>query len=98
MKRSTLLITILLFSILSCVQKKNVEWISSTSSQQWIEQTGLTTEALADSFDVEIQLDKPLQTIDGFGACFNELGWNSLQLLSENDRETIFNELFAPGV
>jgi glucosylceramidase len=98
MKRSTLLITILLFSILSCVQKKNVEWISSTSSQQWIEQTGLTTEALTDRFDVEIQLDKPLQTIDGFGACFNELGWNSLQLLSENDRETIFNELFAPGV
>lgn len=33
----------------------------------------------------------------GFGACFNELGWTSLELLREDDREAIFKELFAPG-
>ena len=30
--------------------------------------------ALNGDWDVEAHLDKPLQTIDGFGACFNELG------------------------
>src|SRR5215813_15479805 len=32
----------------------------------------------------------------GFGACFNELGWTSLQALSESDRENVFHELFDP--
>jgi len=34
--------------------------------------------------------------IQGFGACFNELGWTSLQSLSEGDRENILHELFDP--
>jgi len=32
--------------------------------------------------------------IQGFGACFNELGWTSLQTLREDDRENILRELF----
>jgi glucosylceramidase len=36
------------------------------------------------------------QTIQGFGACFNELGWTSLSTLSEADRETILHEFFDP--
>jgi glucosylceramidase len=40
----------------------------------------------------------PAQTIDGFGHCFNELGWTLLQALSEADREGVLCELFAPGV
>src|SRR5579862_1754907 len=36
------------------------------------------------------------QTIDGFGGCFNELGWTSLQTLSEADRESVLHELFDP--
>src|SRR5580704_7212838 len=34
--------------------------------------------------------------IEGFGGCFNELGWTSLQALSEPDRESVFHELFDP--
>jgi glucosylceramidase len=32
----------------------------------------------------------------GFGACFNELGWTSLQLLKDQDRESVLHELFDP--
>jgi len=46
--------------------------------------------------DVEIDLSNPQQTIDGFGTCFNELGWTSLSKLSDNDREDIMKELFEP--
>lgn len=35
--------------------------------------------------------------MEGFGACFNELGWTSLQLLSAADQDSIFQEMFAPG-
>jgi glucosylceramidase len=50
------------------------------------------------NWDVEAYFDKPLQTIEGFGACFNELGWDSLSVLVEKDKESILEELFAPGV
>jgi len=35
--------------------------------------------------------------IEGFGACFDELGWTSLQMLSEADRESVLHELFDPA-
>ena len=37
------------------------------------------------------------QIMEGFGACFNELGWTSLLALSEPDRESVLHELFAPA-
>jgi len=83
---------------LSLNAQKTVEWVLSTQSSQWLGQKGLLTESLSDKIDIEILLDKPLQTIDGFGACFNELGWTSLNSLSSEDRESVFKELFAPGV
>jgi glucosylceramidase len=35
--------------------------------------------------------------IEGFGACFNELGWVSLQALDESDRNAVMGELFDPS-
>jgi glucosylceramidase len=34
--------------------------------------------------------------IEGFGACFNELGWTSLSALSDPDRESVLHEFFDP--
>ncbi|RKS92949.1 glucosylceramidase [Microbacterium sp. AG790] len=48
--------------------------------------------------DVIVALDDPQQEIEGFGACFNELGWDALSLLTPNERAGIIRELFAPGV
>jgi len=36
------------------------------------------------------------RSIEGFGGCFNELGWTSLSALSEQDRESVLRELFDP--
>jgi len=36
-------------------------------------------------------------TMQGFGACFNELGWTSLNALSEKDRQSVLRELFHPA-
>ena len=75
------------------------QWVATTQMSQWQRRDQLTiSPALRSNWDVEAQLDKPLQTIEGFGACFNELGWTSLSVLNEEDKEAILQELFAPGV
>lgn len=83
--------------IMSLFAQAKVDWISTSQTEQWKEQKGLTTVAASGKVDVEVLADKPLQTIDGFGTCFNELGWTSLNILSAKDRESILRELFAPG-
>ena len=50
--------------------QKTVEWVSTTEAFQWVSQKGLTSMPVSGKSDVEILLDKPLQTIEGFGACF----------------------------
>ena len=77
----------------------DITWIATTQASQWQSKDAATTSLASGSkWDVEAQLEKPLQTIDGFGACFNELGWTSLSALPDEDREAIFRELFASGV
>lgn len=97
MKRSFILISAILL-IVGCSKAPKVEWVSTTESSQW-EAVGTQDLKLAggDSADVTLHLDRNQQTIDGFGSCFNELGWASLNELSEADRESIMNELFTPG-
>lgn len=48
--------------------------------------------------DVMLQPDQTFQTIDGFGGCFNELGWVALSALPAAPREALLRDLFAPGV
>ncbi|MDR3235694.1 MAG: beta-glycosidase [Prevotellaceae bacterium] len=76
-----------------------IEWVASTPDASWQPQDATRIEFVkTDTADAEIDVARPLQTIDGFGTCFNELGWTSLSLLSEADREAVIKELFAPGV
>ena len=45
-----------------------------------------------------IRLDQPAQEVEGFGACFNELGWVALSRLSQEERSEVFRQIFASGV
>ncbi|RUT68003.1 beta-glycosidase [Flavobacterium cupreum] len=73
-----------------------VHWVSTTQTSPWKKKAGLTTTKATSMADVEIEIQNKLQSIDGFGTCFNELGWTSLSLLSDKDRQSIFRELFKP--
>jgi glucosylceramidase len=44
---------------------------------------------------VRIAPGKTFQTIDGFGGCFNELGWVALSKASQADRERVLSALFS---
>ena len=78
---------------------QNVNWISSTEKQPW-----RTKEAIkvidadaATAVDIEILTDKKQQTIDGWGGCFNELGWQALNLLPFKERDNVIKQLFDPN-
>ena len=79
-----------------CLNNQKVTWISTTEKEPWIEQA-VEPAVNIESPDIEILLNHQQQTIEGFGTCFNELGWTSLSLLSNDDRESIMRELFEPG-
>ena len=71
--------------------------LTSTADQPWQK-----TKILKPSFSFEalnLNLDPSRKTgkaIEGFGACFNELGWKALEILSEAERESVLRELFDP--
>jgi glucosylceramidase len=45
---------------------------------------------------LRIQTDHPGQRIDGFGACFNELGWKALSRLEDAERREVLRTFFDP--
>jgi O-glycosyl hydrolase len=74
----------------------DVEWFVTTATSPWQRREVPSTAGVTP--DVTIRPDAPLQAIEGFGACFNELGWTALQALPEAERTRILRELFAPDV
>jgi glucosylceramidase len=57
----------------------HMKWIATSSTASWHEKVPQPTEASPQLFVT----DHRQQVIDGFGGCFNEIGWQALQSLSE---------------
>lgn len=76
----------------------DVRWIVTTEDAPWVEQAPVTLGSPAGIPSAIVMQDDPQQTIEGFGASFNEMGWDALALLSESDRDTVMRALFEPGV
>lgn len=84
----------------SCAFQPQAEWVTTTEEAAWVEQPEVKA-ASADTIptvDVVIRTDSREQKIEGFGACFNELGWLALSKLNPRVREEIMEELFFPEV
>ncbi|HET9825555.1 MAG TPA: hypothetical protein VFP87_09475 [Chitinophagaceae bacterium] len=96
MKKLITLHALILNVLLLCGQSK-ITWVPTTANESWKTETIINQTDSPGRVDVEIDLSRPQQTIEGFGTCFNELGWTSLSLLSPKDRDDIMRELFAPG-
>ena len=92
------IIFILLASVLAgCQQTYELkEHVQTTFQEPWTIVPTSDTEGGAAS-SLVIHTDSTLQTVDGFGSCFNEQGWASLSVLSEEQRDSIMTELFKPG-
>ena len=100
MKLKFFLISSLLFLtsiFIGCQCQFQVNGIISTDKESW--QVNKTISFIKfnekDSFDFEILTDEKEQIIDGFGGCFNELGWDALKVLNQRDREAVLKSLFS---
>ena len=80
------------------VFSQSVRWIVSTDSARWVETNPPALTPIRDDapYDLVIQTDQPQQTIDGWGGCFNELGWEALQILAPGQRDTVLQAIFDP--
>lgn len=86
---------LILIYFLSCSDSQKVKWVSTTNETRWLQQAGIETVKNTDKKAyIEILVDAPKQTIDGFGACFNELGWDAIHLVDETKQQEIFKNLF----
>lgn len=92
-----ILASLLLCTITSCQKQHRITHIATTNDAAWVENAMLPNEETTQTIDIEIDVAQKNQVVDGFGACFNELGWSSLSLLTDSERATILKELFAPN-
>ena len=83
--------------VLSSCSKQKVDLVSTTSGKPWDRETSITIEQ-ADTtkpFDLTVSTRNKAQVIDGFGGCFNELGWDALQMLDTIKKTEVLKELFS---
>jgi len=72
----------------------NVRWISTTAEYPWQECNA--TRVVANTDLTLVQTGTHHQSWEGFGGCFNELGWRALSGLSTSRREEVLQALFHP--
>lgn len=85
-------------SVSSNLNAQEIHWVSSTDQQRWESRSNvvLAHRTPATKTDIELFPEKKLQRIDGFGGCFNELGWEALLTLSPDERQKVLEQLFSP--
>lgn len=68
-----------------------IKWFSTTEETPW---ENISVKYSMPSEDILELTGSKFQTVDGFGGCFNELGWIALSKLEEKEREKVIYELF----
>ncbi|MDO7848475.1 hypothetical protein Q5H92_19065 [Hymenobacter sp. M29] len=78
-------------------QAQSYSWLSSKEGSLW-QQSKVTLQKTATTTPLlEVKGDEKIITFKAWGTCFNELGWDALQLLPAKERENILAQLFAPS-
>lgn len=84
----------------SPLEDSRVRLVATTETEAWQSKPVFKPIFSWDTLNLNVdtaQVRSGSRPIEGFGACFNELGWTSLQMLSESDRESVLRELFDPA-
>jgi glucosylceramidase len=95
MKTVKLSLLAMLLSSMACTKMPEVKWVSTTDNNPWVEKEIVSPaqDGLSEVI-VNIDTNKQLQKIEGFGGCFNELGWDALNMVSSEEKQQLLNDLF----
>lgn len=79
----------------------SLRWKSSTAGQTWTDMLDVPlgeTVPVPDSLAQRIVVNSTSlkQSIDGWGACFNERGWKAMEVLAPSVRDALMREFFHP--
>ena len=75
--------------------KSLIDWKCSTPEAPW--QDLPTPDFQESPADLRLHPGQIFQQIQGWGGCFNEIGWRALGFLSEGDRREVMKALFDPA-
>lgn len=74
------------------MENAKIRWISSTKASVWKDK-----QVLDETGDANLTIThEKFQNVEGFGGCFNELGFMALSHLSEEERGQVMYSLFHP--
>jgi glucosylceramidase len=84
-----------LLACVACTSSPDVKWVSTTDTERWVEKE-IVSPVGEDLTQVVINIDtlKQEQEIEGFGGCFNELGWEALNIVTPEEKQQLLNDLF----
>ncbi len=76
----------------------SVLWVSSTAEKtaQIMPAPAFEAARMDEPPTIYVSPDRLRQTIDGFGGCFHEHGWQALSVLSAPEREEVIRARFSP--
>lgn len=77
-------------------QSESGLWFSSTEGRVWQMKEAVLGEKVIGKPEIVLDKEQALQTFKGWGTCFNELGWDALNLLSEEEQLKVMQRMFAP--
>jgi glucosylceramidase len=76
---------------------ERITFVTTAESNPWQDAPVFSPTFTFTMLNLNLESPAPDATpMQGFGACFNELGWTSLQTMSEADRDAVMSELFDP--
>ncbi|PTN09484.1 beta-glycosidase [Mangrovibacterium marinum] len=78
------------------VNSQSVNWLRSTENKTWEQKTLKLEKAPATTPVLELKGDEELLTFKAWGTCFNERGWDALNMLPRQQQDAILGQLFAP--
>lgn len=73
--------------------KIKVTHVTTTPDESWVVSQGAESSTKPANLTITDRTDRK---IEGFGGCFNELGWAALSELKADTREEVLDRLFAP--
>lgn len=81
----------------SCTKSPQVQLVSTTNNNPWVELENISEKTPGLSkISISVNTQNQQQKILGFGGCFNELGWEALELVNPSEKEQLLNDLFNP--
>jgi glucosylceramidase len=88
-------LVLLLLAAFGCKTSEKAEWVSTTNQLPWVKNLELIVNSgQSPDASIVIPIDSARQIVDGFGGCFNELGWDALGTLTEESKKEVLKNLF----